>query len=1633
LKSFYPSQCKLTYPVKLVLTLLVVSFCLCIDNVNAAETTSGNEKQPAFLTPDQRADRISKTLFKKGKLKEAEAALLEIIRVSPTSAGAYFWLGRLSVQTGDNQSAAKYFQNSIVNDPVNLDARLEWAIALEKMNNIVEAGDIFEFVLRIDAKNLVARHQLAGIRLKQGKLDIAMTEYNKVIQIAPSSPAAKQAKAVLDTLYVKQIIQLASDLSSKKGRKKAILVASQWIKQKQIEPAKRLLLEFIIQYPENPDANYYMGLVSETQGDMRSTLKYFSSAVLSKPKNVKFLYDYAKALAKLGKKQKALTLFQKIINVADDGPIKRQAEKQLGVLEVDSYIQAGNPKALLKQYEIRIENDKNNVFLLTQLAKLQNRLGMRRKASETIARVEKLKNIEKAEKSLIVQARTLIGRKKFKEAEFRLNQLLKNRPNHPQALYWLSIVYERQEKYEMAVKSVKRSVELTPNNIALKKELARLLALAGHMEEVTQVYDALIKQADDDAKKDEYIKLRHFAKGQHFMQNNNFKKAGNHYQAMSRLFPKDISVLEALARSNIQLGDLEGAEKAYLKALKINDKRTLTYLRLVGIYTQMKNDEKRRAYYKKALIIDPAGALGKQALQNLLLIAQTAIENGKFEEALDEYNVVLGVFPNNHIALKNATKAAQNIRRFNVASVLFRRLINNNPSSFVYRVALARMYIQTGELDNAIREFEKIVALVPKSTEGREAKANLDILYNSRAEQIIVKLDTEVDRKAAVGTARLWIQKKNQVAPAKRILLAVLKKDKQNEQAHYWIGTVYDRYRQFNLSVLHVANSIALAPYNLQLISAFGRILARTGNLDAAEALYEKVISEAKDTRLADVTKKSLVFIVAQRLILEGKPDEALEQYEKMYQKYPNDAGLLARIASVYLSQKNFRAAEQTFKAVIKLEPNSPSVYLQMAQLYKEQGNEAARKEALRKVIALDPNGLLGHKALNEFGLADGMDKLKDGRWKEAIAIFNHVLKIEPDNSYAMLALGRAYIGLRDYDRAKTIFLKMLASDPGNMKARLKLANVYVSIKQTASAVNELRRIVAVSRETAEGREALVNLSNIYRERGAAALKKRDADLAVEEYRKAVSLDKNDWRAHLILGEIFLNGSKKASAVNRGKFMALATFHLSESVRIRPDNYDVHLKLGAIYEAKRDVDRARDSFAYALSLLTKDNVSVRNLLINSIRIQVARKEFAAKNFTWVLNELVDMLALEPNSVRLHLFNATVYTAKRDLEAATFSMKKAVKLAPKNVTARYRLAQLYEQTNALERAANQYRAIIFANKSGRIVDVARERLIIVEEKLSILTFRIKYSSEFGGNEFEGGFKSKSFNSSVRLDMIANFRPRKNIGLSFNASPTYSSYHLSESDSLSSSYGFSGNMNFDNGFISTSFNQRETTSVLLDLDQGKSTSASLSGSRRLLIPLSLSDSGSVSPSTVRVSLSAQEFEPSALDFTFNFVRTYSTSVSFSHPLKRGGSLTATYSLSDANNLDARATDYANQGHNVSLSLSRPVASKLYGFISAGITYQRYKNLDTVRFASIFFPEINAVSKRRQSAMGNMSLGLSYQLHRKLSFVADISYAENRTNIARGLYMYNSLGSLVGLKSSTLSDYKNFRSSLSFQFQF
>ena len=1467
-------------------------------------------------------------------------------------------------------------------------------------------------------KEVDLRMSLANLYLDTGEDGKAEKQYEEIAKLDKKGVFGQESRGKLTFLRAQKIKQLPDDLSAD-GKIDAILEEiDRWIKDGDFDSAESYLKSLLMEEPKNGRANFLLGKLYSKQSKIESAKKYLTRSIFYMPSEVEFYFYYAEYTEKLGDLSTATQLYRDILNNTSDSREREKALASIDFLSGEQLVRQGSLEEALSHFRTMLEKRPDEKKVLIKMAVILNMLGRSEEARQVTAKLSELNRSDITEDEQISQVKNAINKKDISTASTILSNMLKKTPNSSKANYWAGYIFKIQNKIKEAIPHIEKSTEFSPENRKLKLFLAKLYTSNNELDKAKEIYDELLTSPVDVAEKLNLELLDGLAQGQQYLNAQSYDEALFHFKKLKKQFPRNIKVLEGLATIYSEQSKTDLLKLAYLDMINSDPTYVSAYGRLSGIYLK-ENDEKNwRESLRNVIRYSESGVvLKKKAIEEILRIAGKYISEGKHREAQIELDAILSLEPQNINANLLKAEMYHSRQQDDLAEETYLSILASHPLNHEARRKLASFYVKQDRLDEAIVEYEKISKVAANDIVVQEALASLRKVSEIKAANISMELSKDSNVNEVLDAVKGWIRS-NQINTAYEVLIELVEFFPENAQVHYWLGTVYEKRKQPGLALQHIGESVELSPKNPRLRTAFGSALLRSNNIDESINQYNIVIETGGDTAFTKETKKLLGFAIGQKFIYASQFEEALAHYLEMSEEYPNDLKVLGQLGSVNFQLKNFNTAENIFSKILDLQPQNVSIHMQLALVYREKGQLEDYNNQLKQVILIDPDGF-GLRAANQLGLADGNRYLAQKEWVKAIKSFQKVLKSDKKNVHAHIGISRALFEAGDHKRAEQLLTNILNENPTNTTLRLELAKLFVRTNRIQPATKALERIIYVDGDSAVGREAKANLTNIYRLKAETLGKSGDISGAVREYLKAVNRDPRDIKAHLALADIYRRSQRYTNN---------AIAHYKESLKVDPYNFQVHMNLGTLFERLRQYDEAMNAFSQAIATMKRPSARLATKLMISVRMQVAKLQFVEKNYAWVVDELKELLTYEPSSSPVNVFLSSVYAAQGEFESAIVALRKVLEVSPSNWDIRYRLAILYERTSEDELALAQYRTIVRANVAGNLVEQARDRIPALEDRVRNFNYSLTYSLSNGRTIYPNTqLASNSFNSSLRFDFTTRYRPTKDVNISFRISPTYSALHESQNDSLSPEYGITSQYNTSSLFFTATASFREIKGLLLEDFRGRESNISLITAKRLDTPLIPTGDDRSRPQTIQYQLSLRNF--SSEDLSFSSTREVSPAISFIYPLKTGGSVTANYSFTDTQNTDQFGDDYANYAYNMRISVRALIAMKLSASFSSGLKYQKFKNLDSQELYA------NDVSQRRENGQFSVSASLNYQFHRRLSLFASVSAVESRSNVNGGErnLIYWTKNVPVGFQNSTLTDYRalNFSSGVSFRF--
>jgi superkiller protein 3 len=252
---------------------------------------------------------------------------------------------------------------------------------------------------------------------------------------------------------------------------------------------------------------------------------------------------------------------------------------------------------------------------------------------------------------------------------------------------------------------------------------------------------------------------------------------------------------------------------------------------------------------------------------------------------------------------------------------------------------------------------------------------------------------------------------------------------------------------------------------SINVTSRAGRFYSRTGNLEEAAAIGEKILAAQPDHPAGLFLKGEGLYakknydgaVKAYREAVSldpapqfldglGRANEKLEQfedavraYEKANEQEPAYLNPLLGRARIRLSRRQFDMALDVLKAAREQAPNEPRIYYMLGVCYHETGKEKNAIANLAKAIKLDPTLGAAHYRL-------GLAYIDAGKERDAIrALKAATTNGDDDTEWLTDAYYKLGFVARHSDKASALkaYQDFLARDPKN-KAEKKEAKTWI-------------------------------------------------------------------------------------------------------------------------------------------------------------------------------------------------------------------------------------------------------------------------------------------------------------------------------------------------------------------------------------------------------------------------------------------------------------------------------------------------------------------------------------------------------------------------------------------------------------
>ncbi len=569
--------------------------------------------------------------------------------------------------------------------------------------------------------------------LEAGQYDYAVSMFRKILAINPESHEAAEGIKAAKT----RKLQKAGRVMQKIRKPVYILQASIYRKLKQHEKSLDKY-ESLFAMPDPPYrllaplADIYLekNMVERAIGAYKAVLQ-------SDINNVHCLVKLGKIYCRRGNMEEAKRIYDHLASIApSDESVMKEVKDAYALFTIDrgrwdeessfrKKIKTGAPdEARPGRGAQPPEASRRETGIKISL--LEGRLG--KNPDDASARKELAENLSAARRN--------------DEAVFHYKKLLEGDENNINILMEIGNIYIREGEFDKAVKVAERLHSLAPENRSALYTLAGLYLKQDAPLKAIEAYAKLSGMEPRNPKIREKL-------GALYEQNRFFEKAIAEYENVLAIEPGRTGIEQKIGSLYLREGKLAEAAKRFDKALSSDPGNIGLRAQLADLYRQNNELEKAEEEYMKILEKEPGNTAVLKKLE--------AMSSSKKQKRLRELRArterireILNAEPRNEAVQKELKEIRD--ERIEINICLLEEELKSDPEQTKTRFELGKLYMEKGETDRAIKEFQRIPA---GSEAGMESLHMLGLCFESKNMLDIAARQLEKAEKGAPENSEL--------------------------------------------------------------------------------------------------------------------------------------------------------------------------------------------------------------------------------------------------------------------------------------------------------------------------------------------------------------------------------------------------------------------------------------------------------------------------------------------------------------------------------------------------------------------------------------------------------------------------------------------------------------------------------------------------------------------------------------------------------------------------------------------------------------------------------------------------------------------------------------------------------------
>ncbi len=303
------------------------------------------------------------------------------------------------------------------------------------------------------------------------------------------------------------------------------------------------------------------------------------------------------------------------------------------------------------------------------------------------------------------------------------------------------------------------------------------------------------------------------------------------------------------------------------------------------------------------------------------------------------------------------------------------------------------------------------------------------------------------------------------------------------------IWSIHAMAKRWRPALLAVASAAAVVP-------CVALTQRQIGWWENSETLCRHALAVTRDNQVAH-------FCLGVALEKQGRPDEAVREYQAALAADPTYAAAHTNLGFVLSNEGRFDEATAQFQAALQADADPSRVHFGLGLVFGREGRVPDATIEFQQAVALRPDWPDAHYNL-------GIALEHEQRLPEAISQLQQAADLDPGSAEFRFELGNALSWSGRLDNAIGQFQKSLELQPGSVECRVDLGNALARTGRLDDAIEQFRAAVQLRPDLAEVHDNL----------GLALGMRGRTDEAVSEFRLALKLKPDDADAQKNLDDL---------------------------------------------------------------------------------------------------------------------------------------------------------------------------------------------------------------------------------------------------------------------------------------------------------------------------------------------------------------------------------------------------------------------------------------------------------------------------------------------------------------------------------